>query len=383
MGPYYGLFTGDALLSNAWVNVATKGGWTDPGYLEVGNAPTMINVSESRTQFVIWCIIKSALLVAADLSVMNSSDPFLQILKNRELISISQDALGHIGRLVATGSAGNITTMENVKPRDSADQRQEEDETKAVETEADAQHAAEIFGAFGGVGVTACVFEVAKITSPQRWTINNGTLELDGTHTGAGAYTVNSGGTLAGGGSTDGLITLNSGSVISPGSSPGTLATGSETWNGGASYLWEINDSATWPDGANKGMDPGWDWLDITGTLTIASTALNPFIIDIDSWSGGGLGEAARFDSFSKGDGIFDYEFIIATASGGIIGFDASLFSLDDSGFTNSNPQAGWYWEITADANNVYLQAFAVPEPSSTALLGLGGLVLALRRRRA
>ena len=63
IGPYYGLFTGDALLSNAWVNVATKGGWTDPGYLEVGNVPQLVNVSESRTQFALWCFIKTALCV--------------------------------------------------------------------------------------------------------------------------------------------------------------------------------------------------------------------------------------------------------------------------------------------------------------------------------
>ena len=54
MGAYYGLFTGDALLSNAWVNVAEQGGWTDAGYLEVGNVPGLVNISMSRTQFALY-----------------------------------------------------------------------------------------------------------------------------------------------------------------------------------------------------------------------------------------------------------------------------------------------------------------------------------------
>ncbi|MGB2011882.1 MAG: PEP-CTERM sorting domain-containing protein [Akkermansiaceae bacterium] len=33
--------------------------------------------------------------------------------------------------------------------------------------------------------------------------------------------------------------------------------------------------------------------------------------------------------------------------------------------------------------SDLVLQAYAVPEPSSTALLGLGGIALALRRKRS
>ena len=79
-----------------------------------------------------------------------------------------------------------------------------------------------------------------------------------------------------------------------------------------------------------------------------------------------------------------DYSFVIATASGGINGFNADNFNLDFSGFSALNPEAGWHWEIIQDgANDLVLQAFAVPEPSSTALLGLGGLALMLRRKRS
>ncbi|NCF13059.1 MAG: PEP-CTERM sorting domain-containing protein, partial [Verrucomicrobiaceae bacterium] len=41
-----------------------------------------------------------------------------------------------------------------------------------------------------------------------------------------------------------------------------------------------------------------------------------------------------------------------------------------------------WDWQIKLSGTDLVLEAYAVPEPSSTALLGLGGLALALRRRR-
>ena len=214
-------------------------------------------------------------------------------------------------------------------------------------------------------------------------TVSNGTLAIDGTHTGGAQYTVNAGGTLAGSGSFDAIVEVNG--VISPGNSPGTMATGTQTWNNGGSYLWEIN--ATADAGGSQGSDPGWDWMDITGTLELGSLSAGGYTIDIDSWAGGGLGEALGFDTFAI-DGYespfdVDYSFIIASTSAGINGFDANLFTLDSSGFSNSNPLAGWHWEIIESGNDLVLQAYAVPEPSSTALLGLGGLALMLRRKRS
>ena len=204
--------------------------------------------------------------------------------------------------------------------------------------------------------------------------VSAGTLVVDGTHTGAGLYSVASASTLAGSGSITAAIDLSG--VISPGNSPGTLATGSQTWNDGGAYLWEINDS-----GGTQGADSGWDWLDITGALDLANLTVGGFTIDIDSLTLGNVaGNADGFDSYIKFDGIADYSFTIATASGGISGFDDSLFTLDYSGFSNA---PGWDWAIIESGNNLVLQAYAVPEPSSSALLGLGALTLALRRRRA
>ena len=206
-------------------------------------------------------------------------------------------------------------------------------------------------------------------------TVDTGTLIIDGIQSGAtGAMTINVNGTLAGSGTIGAsLLTVNG--VIAPGNSPGTLATGSQLWNNGGSYLWEINDSA----GA-KGGDFGWDWLDITGDLNLANLSTGGFTIDITSLTtANDPGLAAGFDysGLAYGD-PFGTSFIIASADT-ISGFDAGLFTLDDSAFVNGKLD----WSIIESGTDLVLSAVFVPEPSSTTLLGLGGLALALRRRRA
>ena len=211
-------------------------------------------------------------------------------------------------------------------------------------------------------------------------TINNGTLIINGNQGSAtGSMTINVSGTLGGSGTIGAsLLTVNG--VIAPGNSPGTLATGSQLWNDGGSYLWEIN--ASNDAGGTIGTDPGWDWLDITGTLDLSLLSTGGFTIDIDSLTSGNIaGDAVGFDTWTKGNpGDVDYSFIIASASAGISGFDATDFSFDSSGFSNG---PSWDWQIVLSGSDLVLEAYAVPEPSSTALLGLGGLALMLRRKRS
>ena len=193
-------------------------------------------------------------------------------------------------------------------------------------------------------------------------------------------FALTSGQTLSGAGTVTGAMTITSGSVLSPGNSPGTLSTGNQIWNDGGSYLWEIN--ASNDAGGTIGTDPGWDWLDITGSLDLSLLSAGGFTIDIDSLTSGNIaGDAVGFDTWTKGaPGDFDYSFTIATFDSLIGTFDASLFTLDSSGFTNG---PSWDWQIKLSGNDLVLEAYAVPEPSSTALLGLGGLALMLRRKRS
>ena len=209
-------------------------------------------------------------------------------------------------------------------------------------------------------------------------TVNAGTLSLasGSSHSGSGAYIVNGGILEIATGVDLSTHAMTIAGVISPGNSPGTAATGAQTWLDGGSYLWEINDS-----GGTQGADSGWDWLDITGTLDLTNLTTGGFTIDIDSLTLGNVaGDADGFDSYIQLDGIADYSFTIATASLGISGFDDSLFTLDYSGFSNA---PGWDWGIVLSDNSLVLEAYAVPEPSSTALSGLGGLALMLRRKRS
>jgi len=198
------------------------------------------------------------------------------------------------------------------------------------------------------------------------------TLDVSGITNG---FELASGQTLSGSGTVAGGMTISLGGVLSPGNSPGTMSTGAQTWENGGTYLWEINDS-----GGTKGADPGWDWLDITGTLDLTNLAAGGFTIDIDSLDGLVAGNALGFDSYIKGDGNVDYSFIIATTSSGVTDFNADKFSFESSGFSNG---PAWDWQIVLSGSDLVLEAYAVPEPSSTALLGLGGLALMLRRKRS
>jgi fibronectin-binding autotransporter adhesin len=209
--------------------------------------------------------------------------------------------------------------------------------------------------------------------------INEGTLSLATgyTHSLTGDYEVG-GGTLE---IVDGVnisghtIIINSGGVISPGNSPGTATTGAQTWNDEGSYLWEINNS-----NGTKGADEGWDWLDIDGTLDLTNLSTGGFTIDITSLTTAndpGFAAGFSYSGLAYGDS-FGTTFIIASANT-ISGFDTGLFTLDDSAFVNGKLD----WSIIESGNDLVLSAVFVPEPSSTALLGLGLSSLLLRRKRS
>lgn len=174
MGPYYGDFTGDALLSNAWVNVAEVGGWTDSGYMEVGNMPSMVNTSLSRTQFALWCILKTNLLIAADIRKMNASNPYLQVLLNKELIAISQDPLGHIGRLVALQMAmpAGRDVPPLFLPKSTSASALAASPSAAAHDESPSMPLPWP-GAVAGVGVTDCILKASNVKAEQQWVLGS------------------------------------------------------------------------------------------------------------------------------------------------------------------------------------------------------------------
>ncbi len=172
-------------------------------------------------------------------------------------------------------------------------------------------------------------------------------------------------GTIGGTGTISTAVTIGANATVSPGNSPGSQAYTAMTWAPGGTYLWEINDAA-----GTAGADPGWDLLNL-GTLTLSGlSASTPFAIDIAGLSG--LGSAPARGTAMDWN-IVDYGTLVG-------GFDSSWFALNAGGFADP----AWntvVWTLLDTGEQLRLQAFQIPEPTSALLLALAGL-LARRRRR-
>jgi autotransporter-associated beta strand protein len=181
--------------------------------------------------------------------------------------------------------------------------------------------------------------------------------------------TVQSGGILGGTGAVVN-VTVEDGGTWSPGNSPGTQIAASALWEGGGTYLWEINDATE----SKKGVNPGYDWLDITGELEITASAENQFNIDITSLlpSTNNPGDADNFNSLN------DYMWTIASVGGGITwSGDRDIFKLIDN-FTNAGATLNKFF-INFEGSNLKMAYSAsgtdpwgagdVPEPSTLLLL--------------
>ena len=212
-------------------------------------------------------------------------------------------------------------------------------------------------------------------------TVSGGTLIINGDHTAAtGDITVSGTGTLAGSG-TLASMTISLGGVQSPGNSPGTQTVADLTWADGGTYLWEINNL-----NGGQGVDSGWDWIDVTNSFDLSGLSADGFTIDITSLTNpgniAGLADGFDYSGLAYNDPFPTTFTILTFTNGDITGFDAGDFVLDPGNFANGKLE----WSINlleGTSDSLFLSAVFVPEPSSTALLGLGGLALMLRRKRS
>jgi fibronectin-binding autotransporter adhesin len=223
----------------------------------------------------------------------------------------------------------------------------------------------------GGLTVNSSTVRVGNSGSVSTATTVNsgGTLDVAGT---AGNVTVNNSGALKGSGTVSAL-SIASGGTLAPGNSTGILNAGSTTFAGGGIYKWEI-------DTFGGVVGNNWDFLNITGDLTISATSGSKFIIDVISLlaSNDTAGLATNFNDASN------YSFAIATASGSISGYGSDVFNINTSGFQNAFTGT-WGTRLSNDGkslNLTYTAATAIPEPSSASMLVLGLVAVFAKRRR-
>jgi autotransporter-associated beta strand protein len=235
----------------------------------------------------------------------------------------------------------------------------------------------------GATTINGGILSVGTLATPtgsinsSALTINGGNFRNNSATNYTGALTFTSG-TISGtnwGGSLSNL-TIGTGQIISPGNSPGTATvTGDQTWASAGSYTWEINSTS-----GTAGVDPGWDLINGSGTLSVTALAELGFNINVTSLTtGNASGAVSDFDQ------SLSYNWLIADFAA-VSGFSSDKFTINTSSFTNAFTgnfavALGNSGTIGGDNSQIWLTYTAIPEPK-TALLGVLGVLLLLRRRR-
>ena len=187
--------------------------------------------------------------------------------------------------------------------------------------------------------------------------VNDGTLLVNGATGTTGSLIVNNGGTLGGTGTVKRATTLNDGGFLSAGvDGIGTLnfsQTIDVSGAAAASLLFDL--------GQGFGSTGTGDLLDIGGNLNLDG-------LDISDFSFTDLGALTS----ARGEYTWTL-FSAASTSGSFTASSGAVFDAYPSYFTG---------ELSLVGADVLLTMF-VPEPSSTALLGLGLSSLLLRRKRS
>jgi autotransporter-associated beta strand protein len=174
---------------------------------------------------------------------------------------------------------------------------------------------------------------------------------------------------LGGSGTINSAVTLNNiNDVLSPGESPGILSlTPNQTWSS-FTYDWEINNFT----GTTAGTD--FDQISIGGSLDLSGSDYGLNVLSLTL--GNVTGNVANFSETET-------TWTILSANGGITGFNASNWAIDQSGFSSS-PAANGAFSLSQSGNDLLL-TYTVPEPSTYALLGVSALACGawfIRRRR-
>jgi parallel beta-helix repeat protein len=169
--------------------------------------------------------------------------------------------------------------------------------------------------------------------------------------------TVAPNGTIAGNPAITAPALLLSG-MLSPGSNGGVGATtnsGDLVLYGGGSLVLAIQN-------ATGGPAIGWSFVQTGGRLDVESAPTNRFVIQLESLGATGLGDVTNFDAGTN------YDWFIATASGGITNFNNTSFALNTDDFLND--LSGGYFFIRTNGNALILSFSPPPLIQNVSLSG-------------
>jgi uncharacterized repeat protein (TIGR02543 family) len=182
-------------------------------------------------------------------------------------------------------------------------------------------------------------------------TVSGGPLQLNGSIASSSPVTIASTASLCGPSTAPGTVAVHG--QITP--NLGTFNTGPETWYGSQfdPDSWVFDGYCVHIDNPSGDAGTDWDLLNISGALAIAATSDQPFIIYPQA-------------SFSYPfDDTQDYTWRIATASGGITGFDASKFLIQ----VDTGPYTGIGFSPFSSAYELNSGQFVVTQSGNDLLL--------------
>lgn len=294
--------------------------------ISVSGTGTSLTVTGAGSQLTATALTNSATLAVSAGSTVNAPT-----ISNSGLISVATG-----GQLATSGTIANSGSLQN---------------------------SGAVSGNISGSGSVTNSGTITGNLTTTGTVVNNGTITGNVTTTGAGV--------LSGSGAVSGAGLTANGGILAPGNSVGVF--GGANWEFGqaGTFHFEINNAT-----GTAGGPSGWDLLALTGTLNITATPTSRFLIDLDSLNGASMGPAANFNSGNN----YSWAFVTATS---ITGFAADLFAINSTGFTNVT-DGGWF-SVSQSGNSLlvnFTSLTAIPEPSSLAILTVGGVGFAAYKRR-